>query len=307
LLSTAYPPPKFAYNLFSKAGVYAPYACNVHLILNIDGNKLNMGVYSLIENVDAKFINKRFTKKANDGNLYKCLYRHDIYANLDLASIVSVGIKNPAENSYPTYDMVTNENENDGSDLVQFITNLDKLSGYDLKSYLDGKIDIGNFMKFNAISYLLGSIDDFRYRGNNYYIYFNSKNYQIYFIPQDLDYVLGQYGDLTYYQAEFAAIDVYSTWTLMGQKNTLLAKTLLLVEDSNFNDYRSIYEDYIKLYSSVFFSYDNYQEYYNRTKDFYSEYVLTDKVRTTTPPFGLTMVVEDFFKTKLKTVSEVIG
>jgi spore coat protein CotH len=297
----------YAYQLYNQVGVIAPYASNVHLILNVDGDKINMGVYCMIENIDKAFLKKRFSKKANDGNLYKCLYRQKIYANLTLDSINAIGIKNEEENYYPTYDIKTNKKTNDGSDLIDFITKINDYSGKKLKSYLDTKVNIENFLKYNAISYILGSLDDFRYRGNNYYLYFNSKNHQVYFIPQDLDYILGQYGDLSYYQEEFASIDPYSTWTLMGQKNTLLSKTLLLLEDSHFNDYRKDYEDYINLYSDLFFTYDLYSDLYYTTRDLYSSYVTTTQVRTKTPDFGIPTVTKNFIKLKKKTISEVIG
>ena len=65
---------------------------------------------------------------------------------------------------------------------------------------------------------MIGDIDDFRFRGNNYYLYFASRTNKVYFIPQDLDYVLGQYGDLGSYGSNFALIDAYSDWSLTGQK-----------------------------------------------------------------------------------------
>ena len=97
------------YLTYNEAGVIAPLASNVNLALIVDNKYINMGIYTMIENIDQQFINKRFSKQENDGNLYKCLYRNGIFADLSYYDNLNIGIKDEERNIYPTYDLKTNK------------------------------------------------------------------------------------------------------------------------------------------------------------------------------------------------------
>jgi spore coat protein CotH len=295
----------FAYLTYNDAGNLAPFAANVNLILTIDGQQINMGVYTMIENIDKEFLKKRFSKKDNDGNLYKCLYRNGVFADLRLIDDLNFGIKNEEFNVYPTYDLKTNKKRPHFKDLEHFIKQINTLEGNNLKKYLDTRLEVDDFLEYLAITYLIGDIDDFRFRGNNYYLYFASRTNKVYFIPQDLDYVLGQYGDLGSYGSNFALIDAYSDWSLTGQKNILLTKTLLNVENEVFSQYRDLYEHYIDLNIKNNFSYDKYVELFHQVETLYKDVVFTPNVRTKTPPFGIPYEVEKFFENKILKVGEL--
>jgi hypothetical protein len=56
---------------------------------------------------------------------------------------------------------------------------------------LDATLDIPEFLKFEAVSYLLGNFDDQRNNYNNYYVYFRPADGKAVYIPYDWDYSLG--------------------------------------------------------------------------------------------------------------------
>lgn len=293
------------YLTYNEAGVIAPLASNVNLALIVDNKYINMGIYTMIENIDQQFINKRFSKQENDGNLYKCLYRNGIFADLSYYDNLNIGIKDEERNIYPTYDLKTNKKNPNHDELLDFIYKINTLEGSKLKQYLDTKVKIKDFIKYTSVSYLIGNIDDFRFRGNNYYLYFASKSKQVYFIPQDLDHVFGEYGDLGYYGENFALIDAYSDWTLMGQKNTLLTKTLLNKENSTFGLYCQLYEHHIELNVKTSANFETYQELFNQVKKLYGDISQTKNVRTTTPRMGIPSQVEKFFANKVAKVGDL--
>ena len=102
-----------------------------------------------------------------------------------------MGSKDWETNYRPTYDLKTNEDEADHTVLIDFINNLNALSGSDLKSYLDNHFEVDRFLLAQAVNVLLGKWDDYWPMGNNYYLYFNNQG-KIEFIPIDYDMVFGQ-------------------------------------------------------------------------------------------------------------------
>jgi hypothetical protein len=73
-----------------------------------------------------------------------------------------------------------------------------KFLPHDLQfDYLKSVVDINSFLKYAAVSYLIGNPDDMRNNKNNTYIYFHGENNLAHFIPYDLDWSLGVTWDST--------------------------------------------------------------------------------------------------------------
>ena len=66
---------------------------------------------------------------------------------------------------------------------------LEELSEF--KSTFDSIVDADAFIKFAAMSWVIGNPDDLRNNYNNYYMYFNSSNDKAIFIPYDYDRCFG--------------------------------------------------------------------------------------------------------------------
>jgi len=194
----------YSYDLIRQAGAYTSRTGSARLTITIAGKQHYFGIYTLIEPVDKSFLTKRYGRDANDGNLYKC----DALGQGGPATLKSlenypafkrnnpfflrklVGVKDWETNYRPTYDLKTNEDAEDHSALLDFIDNLNSLSGDELKQYLDDNFEVDRFLRYQAMNVLLGKWDDYWTLGNNYYLYFNN-NGKIEFIPFDYDSALG--------------------------------------------------------------------------------------------------------------------
>ncbi len=207
----------YSYKMFEASGVFAPKATIAPLTLsttNLPGggsSTTELGIYEVIEAVDKTFIKRRFSASEAGGNLYKCTWGayNGNWTGADLLSNNAVtqsgstyvrtpngriGVENPENFYYPNYKLKTNENAADFSDLAQLIGVLNSTNDYDDSTVLgqiEDLIDVDNFLRYEAVSYLLGDPDDTRNNFNNYYLYFTATSRKAYFIPFDFDRCLG--------------------------------------------------------------------------------------------------------------------
>ena len=177
----------YALQMFREEGVLSQHATLVMLTIKTCNDSVSKQ-YLAYEAVDKQLLKKAFSKDY-EGDLYKCTYNS--VGPADMTNTESIGV----ESAYfsPIYDLKTNENKSDFSLLYQLINNTRtrNTSAKDMKEIIDGLIDVDNFLKFSALSWIVGSPDDLRNNYNNYYIYFNSKNNLAYFLPYDNDRVFG--------------------------------------------------------------------------------------------------------------------
>jgi len=207
----------YSYKMFEAAGVIAPKSTISPFTLTTTSlpgggsSTVELGLYQLIEAVDKTFIKRRFPANEEDGNLYKCTwgsYKGE-WTGSDLLSSGAVtksgsnyvrtpngriGIEVPDSGYYPNYKLKTNEDAPDYSDLATLIGVLNSTQDYSNSTVLgqiESLVDVDNFLRYEAVSYLLGDPDDTRNNYNNYYIYFTSATRKAYFIPFDFDRCLG--------------------------------------------------------------------------------------------------------------------
>ncbi|NLB84859.1 MAG: hypothetical protein GX794_01930 [Acholeplasmataceae bacterium] len=83
------------------------------------------------------------------------------------------------------YDLKTNKKKSDFSVLINLINTIDTSDDF------SEVLNLGYYLNYEAISYLVGNPDDFRNNKNNYYIYFLKDTIQAIFIPFDFDRSLG--------------------------------------------------------------------------------------------------------------------
>lgn len=317
----------YAYDLMRRAGVNASRTGSARLWITIGGVKHYFGIYTLIEVVDKSFLTKRYGSGSNDGNLYKCLwtgygpaslepfdkYKDNPFVNSDGI----LGVKDWRNHYRPTYDLKTNADIPDHTVLLDFIHNLDTLSGADLQAYLEANFEVDRFLRYLAMNVLIGRWDDYWADGNNYYLYFNNDG-KIEFIPCDYDMAFG--GGFQLFDT--ANIGIYE-W---GNHNKDLLRVIspLIPEDvlneyCNFDfplvekmfeidEYRARYEHYLKEFitpANRLFVYSEYEKKFNMVQKLYSPYV--DNEMNEGEEMFISDKVKKYFHDKTRSVIAQLG
>ena len=165
-----------ALSLMREAGVPAPR----HSFVRARCNQGAEGVYTLIEQVDKKFLSDRFGEKS--GNLYKGERGASLLYSGDDASL------------YPdsVYELKTNEDENDRSDLIAFTKVLNQTDTDELNSALNEVLDVDGFLRWLAVNTWLAAMDSYAGTVDNYYFY-HGEDGRFRFIPWDLNQAFGNY------------------------------------------------------------------------------------------------------------------
>jgi spore coat protein CotH len=184
----------YAHQLLRNAGLISQQASYGLVYLKIDQLVVGFGLYTFIEPIDSTFLNKFFSKDLanNHGDLYKATDIDGFKANLSTTSGAQVGININEANERYQYHLSNNTQlglRTDFTSFYQFITLVNNPLTY--TTNIGNVIDVDKFLRFIAMSYLIGNTDDFRNNGNNYYIYFQVLNNQAVFLSFDHDNALG--------------------------------------------------------------------------------------------------------------------
>lgn len=151
-----------------------PVARAQHARVYINGEY--MGLYLNVEQIDDEFLDKRFDSEL--GNLYKCYWGATFENNGEV-------------NNNNRYELKTNEETNDRSKLINFVTVLNSYSGEDLKPLIEAIFDVETYLRQMAVETLIGHWDGYSFNSNNFYIHENPTTNKIDFIPYDLDNTFG--------------------------------------------------------------------------------------------------------------------
>jgi spore coat protein H len=165
-----------ALSLMREAGVPAPR----HSFVWVTTNQGPKGVYTLIEQVDKRFLFDRFGEKS--GNLYKGERGAGLQYLGDDQSL------------YPdtVYERKTNEKHGDRSDLINFIKVLDQTDPLNLDVALSEVLDLEGFMRWLAVNTWIVAMDSYAGTVDNYYLY-HGEDGRFRFIPWDLNQAFGNY------------------------------------------------------------------------------------------------------------------
>jgi spore coat protein CotH len=274
----------YGYQLYEDAGIPSSKASLVHVIFSIDGKEIDQGVMTMIEPVDDEFLQKRYSKEDQAGNLYKALWQM-VPANMTGITPIYFGVKKEEQNYFPPYDIKTNEDTNHGSDLRDFIKTYQTKSDKSLYDYLNENVNLDEFMKFNAMNYLFGNPDDMRYNANNYYLYFDSSDSpKLNFMPTDLDKGLG-ITDWNPDGQEMKSVLPTDKFSSNGVVDIvpLLSKTIL----STYDPFVSAYLEALNQQVTTVFTYPKYLKAYQMAYKLYHEDASRSKTRTYAKPMGL--------------------
>ncbi len=167
---------KMTWDLFSSFGIPCPRSN--HMEVYINGNYY--GLYINVEPIDDEFCQSRF--RNDDGNLYKC------YWGTSLAYIGTSPNDYKFEiNGRRAYELKNNKQQDDYTDLYQFINVLNNTPINQLACELENVFNVHNYLKCMAIEILAGHWDNYIYNINNYFLYHNTETNKFEYIPYDVD------------------------------------------------------------------------------------------------------------------------
>ncbi len=152
-------------------------------------NDTYLGVRGLVEYIDKDFLKTRFG--SNKGNNYKCTWPADLnWLGNDPSEYKK--IINPSPENERAYDLKTNEDLDDYSDLVEladWVNN--KAQQSDFITEFPKIFDVDGYLKALAAEVLIGHWDNYFYNKNNYFIYHHPTTGKMTYMPYDMDNTYG--------------------------------------------------------------------------------------------------------------------
>lgn len=266
-LNSAYGQEIYAYNAFRNAGLLSPHDNYCKVVISNGASSLE-GDYEIIETIDKQFLKRYLGKSESKGDLYKCVYGpmgkgdqarsgaveavydSDGFTCGERIARGKIGVKDPYDGYFPCYDLTTNDDLGEGSDFSKMSGFINAMWNLRYKAasqeLLESVLDVDWFLKFEAISYLLGNFDDQRNNYNNYYIYFLPSSGKALYIPYDWDWCLG--ADMGRGTAEWGP---YRDRDMEGNKIGTNIYFNTIFDDENrhsysLDSYKAAYDLYIK-------------------------------------------------------------
>ncbi|MFN2424591.1 MAG: CotH kinase family protein [Cryomorphaceae bacterium] len=145
-------------------------------------NDAYYGLYQNCEHINDDWVDERFGDDA--GNLYKCSFP----ADLNFISNNSDDYKHiPSWSDTRTYDLKTNREADNYTNLSLFVAFLNQSSDDDFECGFQDYFNVYNYLKIAAIDVLSGNWDGYIWNVNNFYLYDNLRTGRFEYLPYDLD------------------------------------------------------------------------------------------------------------------------
>lgn len=212
-----------AYELSSEAGL--PTLRTTFCALYI--NDTYWGLYTLVEQFDGAFIEDHFGS-SEDGNLWK----GDDHGTLEFLGW-SPG------SYYTEYELKTNEELNDWTDLIELTDRLNNTPVEYLPDTLSEVMDVNTALALLAMDNFLVNLDSYAGRGVNFYLYHMDRDDRFVFGEWDMNESWGIYNSWDYSISDLQTLDPYWVNPSVGEDRPL-ADILYGIDD-----YREVYEGHI--------------------------------------------------------------
>jgi hypothetical protein len=244
----------YAHSLLRKAGVVAQNASYGLVYLVVGDIVKGFGIYTFIEPIDKTFLNRHFKPDAltNFGDLYKATDVDDVKAYLTLPIDSRIGINQNSINiryQFSLQNNTLNGTRTQHERLARLIDIVNNPSA--TETDLLKVLDVETLLRMLAIGFLIGNTDDFRFNGNNYYIYFEVYTDRAVLIPFDFDNSLG-------YGRNQDGTDRYTidwdVFTNRDQANPLIQKLF------SFPSFRTRYLNLLETFATTLFAYAPFEE-----------------------------------------------
>jgi spore coat protein H len=245
---------KICWDLLRNFGVPAPRSNHVKLYINGD----YYGIYINVEHIDEEFAESRFGNK--NGNLYKCLWPADLtYRGEDPDNYKQMA------GDRRVYDLRTNEEEDDYSDIAHFIAVLNNTPTEQLACELDKVLNVDGMIRSMAFDILSGNWDGPLFNKNNFYLYRNTATGKFEYIPYDLDNTLG----IDWFNIDWATRNIYN-WGKSDEPRPLFYKLL------SHPDHREKLTYYLDKFLEEYYNENELFPNINRLKAMISNAVIDD-------------------------------
>jgi len=225
----------------TRAKIYSDIACAFdqpcfranHVKVYINGEY--RGLYINVEHIDENFVKSRLGN--NDGNLYKCVYG----ADLDYHGSDQSFYKN-LTNHYGAfvYELKTNKDLDDFSDLVHFINVINNTPDDSMKEKIEDVFNLPAFLKSMAVDVMTGNWDNYWYLNNNFYLYHNTATDRFEWILCDADETFGLWWDSNGGPHNFGTRNIYD-WGKSWKPRPAIENTI-----EKFDSYCNIYSHFLK-------------------------------------------------------------
>jgi hypothetical protein len=172
----------FGFALFREMSVPAPRTGHALVYLTVPGvyDHEYLGLYTLIEEVDHKFLKRHFEKA--DGLLLKPGgMRGLVYYGDDWSAYKHR--YNPKKSATPAQ----------AKRIIDFARLVNRADDATFASQIDSYLDVDEFLRFVAVNSVITNFDSYLSTGHNYYLYCDARDGRIRFIPWDLNLAFGAY------------------------------------------------------------------------------------------------------------------
>ena len=191
---------KMAYDMMRFAGVYAGFTAFVEVWVDIidDDNPADfLGVYTLVERPDTKYLANRFGPENNRGNLYKA----DAWFEEGAADLAYYG-ENIADYPHPRGElayalMFKDPAKADYGDIIELCYVIDGVEydfPADFAKALEEIFNVDTYLRYLAVIFLTLNFDQYPDTGNNYYLYHHPGTDQFEWIAWDMGNSWGHFG-----------------------------------------------------------------------------------------------------------------
>lgn len=160
---------------------------------NVYMNGTLKGFYTVIEQIDDQFLDWKILD--DDGNLFKA---GDNFGGGPAGGGNPADLKyyGTAQSSYEArYELKTNEDVNDWTDLIDFIDFINNSSAADFEAGIANKIELQEYLRSAALDNLFSNLDSYTGSARNYYLYHNSTTDKWQWIKWDGNESFGSYAN----------------------------------------------------------------------------------------------------------------
>ena len=166
-----------AYQIFREAGQAASRTSYARVFLTIPGkyDHKDIGLYSIVEEVDKDFLRSRFP--SNKGLLMK-------------PETISFGLRDMGDdwNDYkrqykPQWDATPRQARR----VIEFVQLFEKADDKVFRERVESYLNVDQFLRHLALHVISSNLDSILCVGHNYYLYLNPTDDKFYFIPWDMN------------------------------------------------------------------------------------------------------------------------
>jgi spore coat protein CotH len=166
-----------AYQIFREAGQPASRTSYAKVFLTIPGkyDHKDIGLYSIVEEVDKDFLRSRFP--SNKGLLMK-------------PETISFGLRDLGDDwkDYkPQYKSQWDATPRQARRVIEFVQLFEKADDATFRERVESYLNVDQFLRHLALHVISSNLDSILCVGHNYYLYLNPTDDKFYFIPWDMN------------------------------------------------------------------------------------------------------------------------